>query len=156
MADDCHQGDKRLANLSASIHRYLSLDPPASYPPEMTIAPGAPSSAAQAMAFFAWYPYHTDSISAHIQPHSPFRTTEIVQCRICERRVGLWSFRMPTRTFNLVDEHLAWCPIRDGKWWEDLAVVDPSRDGTIWDGAGGVKGVLKVSARLERKSWRRD
>ena len=40
-------------------------------------------------------------------------------------------------------------------WWDGLAVVDSPRNGTIWDKAGGVKGVLEVSVRLERRSWRR-
>jgi hypothetical protein len=140
-------------NLSSAISRYLptSEDPTAFE--TIPSSPG-PSTTALAMALFAWYPYHPNAPSLHIDPSAPPRRTEIVQCRICERRVALWSFQT-NRTFDLVEEHLVWCPTGQRGWWEGCAVLDPPGMGRIWEGEGGVKGVLRVSERLERKPWRR-
>ena len=107
---------------------------------------------AKAMALFGWYPYHPNSpTSTHISSNPP-QPTDIVHCRICERRIGLWSFRSPERCFDLVDEHIAWCPLRERDWWEGSILLEPP-GGMIWD--GGVKAVLRASERLERKRWRR-
>ena len=152
------KGEKRLLNLSSSLSIHLTSSPdPTSL--DETSTHSRPSTAAQAMAFFAWHPYHPNSLGAPSDiPLLPERT-EIVQCRICERRVGLWSFRSLSRAFDLVEEHLVWCPIRasggERPWWEDCAVLEPPRIGIVWEGYGGIKGVLRVSERLERKAWRR-
>ncbi len=75
------------------------------------------SEFASALALFAWYPYHPNSPSqTHIDPLH-ISPTEILQCRICRRRVGLWSFGasdMGAKAFDLVDEHHDWCPSEGG------------------------------------------
>ncbi|OCF43041.1 hypothetical protein I317_03134 [Kwoniella heveanensis CBS 569] len=100
------------------------------------------------LALFGWYPYYPNAPSlTHITVSNTSTTaaaggvgaggkTEIVSCRFCQRRVGLWSFSSssandgtstglitaPTtpkekeiemeRSFDLVNEHVGWCPIR--------------------------------------------
>lgn len=118
------------------------------------------SEFASALALFAWYPYHPNSPSQtyidplHISP------TEILQCRICRRRVGLWSFGesdMGARVFDLVDEHHDWCPVR-GTWWQSLPMLQDA-DGAAGSAAAGLEGLVRtklgVSSRLAPRSWRK-
>jgi hypothetical protein len=92
------------------------------------------------LAFFGWSP-HTLS-------------EEIVQCRICQRRVGLWAFSNQTvgrgdveRRGNGLDpvgEHLNWCPLGIDGWWDDCALLRGGR-GNIGD--------LTISKAVKRRKW---
>jgi hypothetical protein len=104
------------------------------------------------LALLAWYPHHPNQPGSLSSPPLP---TEILQCRFCERRVGLWAFR--DRPLDVVEEHLVWCPVRpqisvegvEKGWWEGTALLSKKR---------GVKEVgnwVRVSERLEKKPWRR-
>ncbi|RXK39914.1 hypothetical protein M231_02848 [Tremella mesenterica] len=62
---------------------------------------------AAAMSLFGWYPYSPNSPPI-ANPSAP--PSDMVWCRICTRRVGLWVFSQG-RTFDLVSEHLKWCPL---------------------------------------------
>lgn len=85
-----------------------------------------------------------------------------MQCRLCQRRVGLWAFREEGqdakgqgRMFDLVGEHLDWCPIRGdsgdkGKWWEDLPILSDRKGALPVE-----KGWVRLSERLAAKPWRR-
>jgi hypothetical protein len=113
------------------------------------------SSFAAALALFCWYPFHPNGAPQTVSD-TPTRT-DIVQCRLCERRVGLWAFRAAakeSRVFDLVEEHLAWCPIRDQqaarKWWEGLPIL---REKETRVSAG--KGWILVSGRMDVKPWRK-
>ncbi|RSH89044.1 hypothetical protein EHS25_002706 [Saitozyma podzolica] len=139
--------------------------------------PRSLSELAATLALFAWYPYHPNLPSGTLSPKP--RPTEILQCRFCERRVGLWAFRpgqlgqsgqsgqSHPRTFDLVGEHLSWCPIRpqithagtgtERAWWDDTSLLQPKEKGTASHRGGleEVKGWVRVSERLEKKPWRR-
>ena len=173
------QDNRQRTNLTISLAPYVSVaedeiatapaysetDPVASIADpfsgkEKSIVPDTPSSSsalsvtAAALAFFAWYPYHPNSLTTDIT--TPLHPTDIVSCRICERRVGLWSFRTDKRVFDFVAEHLVWCPIRtssDQAWWEGCDLLKEKRGRDL---AKRLRDELRVSERLERKSWRRD
>lgn len=59
------------------------------------------------------------------------------------------------RTFDVLEEHLAWCPVREtiqGKgWWEDLALLKEKEKGD----SAGTKGWITLSGKMEVKPWRR-
>jgi len=109
-----------------------------------------------ALALFAWYPYQPNGSSTHITTES-MGSSDIVQCRICRRRVGLWQFardKSQVRPFDLVNEHVKWCPMRPdygGEWWNDAGPLKPKEGGARKQGVGWIK----LSSKLERKSWRR-
>ncbi|WVF71135.1 hypothetical protein IAT40_005932 [Kwoniella sp. CBS 6097] len=171
------------STLLSSLKHHVSSSSSASSPPSNDLGAN--------LALFGWYPYYPkspSSSSAHIDSNSvkSKEQTEIVCCRFCERRVGLWSFGprssgdekgSPSRSFDLVNEHLGWCPIRpqprsqsrlqSGKdasdnnpWWTDCALL---REKTLDEAGskvgvtdnGGTKGWLIVSDKLEKKPWRK-
>ena len=114
------------------------------------------------MAWFAWYPYQPNRSSNAVDLCLPASSTEIVHCRICQRRVGLWAFKGKENESekkqgggecDLVKEHLSWCPIRQDSWWTSHPFFGnvPSREG----GASVGKGWVKVSERMEKKPWRK-
>ena len=144
------QSLSQLDTLQSHLDRHLDLISPQP----------APSHLSTALAMFAWFPYHPNAASPghYIDTSTPSTRSEIVSCRICQRRIGLWSFRKdttPQRVFNLVDEHLEWCPIRSGvAWWENVEMLK-TKDITGVEGLQGLKGWVKVSDKLEKKSWRR-
>lgn len=114
------------------------------------------------MAWFAWYPYQPNVSSNAVDPTSPASPTDIVHCRICQRRVGLWAFDRKENEsakkrgggeFDLVKDHFSWCPIRQGSWWTDQPLLsDPDGGGTKISVG---KGWVRVSERMEKKPWRR-
>lgn len=72
--------------------------------------------------------------------------------------MGLWTFRSNSKQgekkiFDLVEEHLEWCPIRDHigevKWWEDLPLLRHREKGD----AGKIS--IAVSEKMEVKPWRK-
>ncbi|WVQ99732.1 hypothetical protein IAU59_006874 [Kwoniella sp. CBS 9459] len=169
------------------------------------------------MALFGWYPYYpkSPSSSSHIDDSTIGVRTEIVHCRFCERRVGLWAFARldkhsasvaggddgistdglmkedndkdtdtdMERSFDLVNEHLGWCPVRPrtqtrhdfGKekekpWWAGCALLREkkgvsSASASASASAGNItyieqdgranKGWVTISDKLEKKPWRR-
>ena len=169
---DVSQDDRQRTDLITSLAPYTSVaeDGPDTSPArsetgiaapvadpsaiEKSIVPITPPSiTAATLAFFAWYPYHPNSLTTDIT--APPHPTDIVCCRICERRVGLWAFRTDKRVFDLVDEHLVWCPIRGGGgqvWWEGCDLLSEKRGRGL---GKRLKEEVRVSDRLERKSWRR-
>ena len=102
-----------------------------------------------AMAFFAWYPYPDGD---QVDPSAPVdERTQIIACRICQRRVGLWNFG-ESKSFDLVAQHRDWCPIRPvGKpWWEDIPLLKgKGRSEVVY------KGWVGLSEKLEKKPWRK-
>ena len=114
------------------------------------------------MTWFAWYPYQHNVSSNAINLTNPASPTEIVHCRVYQRRVGLWAFKGKENEsgkkeseaeFDLVQEHFSWCPIRQGSWWTShpLLCDDSAEKG----GSSVEKGWVKVSDRMEKKPWRR-
>jgi len=99
-----------------------------------------PSHIQAELAFFGWSP-HTLS-------------EEIVQCRICQRRLGLWAFSSQTaghgnaekrgNGLDPVAEHLTWCPLGIEGWWDACALLKGGR-GNIGD--------LTVSKAVKRRKW---
>ena len=111
------------------------------------------------MSLFGWYPYHPNDPSGHIDPTSSPRTTEIVHCRTCQRRVGLWGFKSDLKnvekgdldgipvakepkSFDLLDQHEEWCPL-------SLLKVKSGQEVKVG------KGWVSVSEKMEKKKWRR-
>jgi hypothetical protein len=168
---------------------HVTISPSSTYPAEPT-SPRAPDSA-------------PTTATSQPPPYSPGPRgqTSIVQCRICERRVGLWAF-IPTttdididalaqrsapaigrRTFDLVDEHEDWCPVKndtsahslpsdgiekvggEAPWWSGVPFLSSDQsDGSYQStemrrgqepGQDGKKERFRVSDRLVPKPWRR-
>lgn len=171
------QSSSQQQSLTSSLSRHRIAEvaevATASYTP--LSVPCSLSELAAALALFAWYPYHPNLPSGTLSPEP--HPTEILQCRFCERRVGLWAFRSAQpeqtgqpgqphpRTFDLVREHLSWCPIRpqitqagtDRSWWDDTSLLQPKEKGSASHRGGldEAKGWVRVSERLEKKPWRR-
>jgi hypothetical protein len=79
------------------------------------------------LALFGWYPYDPAAPADHVAPATVPGTaaaTDIVACRLCRRRVGLWLFAEGRgRTLDVHAEHLWWCPLADGGWWVDCPLL---------------------------------
>lgn len=91
------------------------------------------------LGFFGWTP----------QPLS----TDIVQCRICQRRLGLWAFMSSaSETDNKqvrvgldpVGEHLGWCPLGIEGWWDNCALLKGGRVNV---------GDLTIGQGVKRRKW---
>lgn len=116
-----------------------------------------------AAAVFGWYPYQPNQVSKeqdssyspYVDPASPPHRTEIVSCRLCQRRVGLWTFREgKERVFDMLKEHLDWCPIRStpqDEWWRRIG--RPKEHSST--AKEGLLGWVKLSDKMEKKPWRR-
>jgi hypothetical protein len=104
-----------------------------------------PNAKQAELAFFGWSPHALSE--------------EIVQCRICQRRVGLWAFtdqtvgRGDTQGMDLerrgngldpVAEHLHWCPLGIEGWWDNCALLK---------GARGNIGDFTISKTVKRRKW---
>jgi hypothetical protein len=99
-----------------------------------------PNAKQAELAFFGWSPHALSE--------------EIVQCRICQRRVGLWAFSDQTvgpgdveRRGNGLDpvaEHLHWCPLGIDGWWDNCALLKGGR-GNIGD--------ITISKAVKRRKW---
>lgn len=145
-AEANHQTDAQQSSLVTSLSRHL--DTP-------------PSALAANMAWFAWYPYQPNISSNAVDPTTPASPTDIVHCRVCQRRVGLWAFRRgEVRSgkkydgeFDLVKEHLSWCPFRHDSWWTSESLLRGESEAKR--GAIVGRGWVKVSDRMEKKPWRR-
>lgn len=113
-------GEKQINHLVYALSKYIPTPQPIS------------SQAAQ-MALFGWAPHDL----------SP----EILGCRICQRRIGLWGFSQKEkdgRKLDPVDEHLGWCPIRQGTWWDRCPLLSGKR--------ASVKD-LQISQGVQRRKW---
>lgn len=114
------------------------------------------SEKAAVIAFFGWVPltglHNSKSIGKDLQaPESTTnnsdinpdsaKTDDILHCRLCDRKVGLWNFRWredqpePHRAMDVVYEHRDFCPLRredpvvwkiTGKWWDECVLVKDS------------------------------
>jgi len=105
----------------------------------------APTPTQAELAFFGWTPHPL--------------STEIISCRICQRRLGLWAFPVSpsgaSETSGRIDsernagldsvgEHLSWCPLGIAGWWEGCALLKGGR-GNIGD--------LTISKDVKRRKW---
>ncbi|ODO08340.1 hypothetical protein L198_00065 [Cryptococcus wingfieldii CBS 7118] len=133
---------------------------------------------AAVMALFGWYPYHPNEPSIRVVLENEVKETELVACRLCHRHIGLWHFKspspsssstptpppsssIPSKSLDVLDDHLTWCPIRHqpweaSPWWEKTALLGGGDEGSkARMKEGDVKGLLRVSAKLEKKKWRK-
>jgi hypothetical protein len=141
-----------IEHLATALRRHL---PPLPHDPESEnrTGPRPPEPKellGAALALFGWFPYDPSFPADHVLLHGT--PTDIVACRICRRRVGLWSFQ--TRTLDLGAAHVAWCPLRAEGWWKDSALVAPRGEGTLSPEALGEMLVVSEGGR-PRKKWRR-
>ena len=101
----------------------------------------APEPGAAELALFGWSPHPL--------------STEIVQCRICQRRLGLWAFKDTSDSseariigketgLDPVEEHLTWCPLSVDGWWAQCALLKGGR---------GNVGDIVVSKGVRRRKW---
>lgn len=147
-----------IAFLAAALKRHLPPahpvhDPDAENRPpnpnsDLPPTPDPTEALAAALALFGWYPYDPTFPADHVVPHGT--PTDIVACRLCRRRVGLWTF-VPEhgRVLDLEGQHVAWCPLRAGDgWWRECALLRPSERGE------GLGLVVSDSDR-PKKRWRR-
>ncbi|ORY26312.1 C3HC zinc finger-like-domain-containing protein [Naematelia encephala] len=156
--------DKQLARLVVRLDAYVDADESDSPTPlsHLSTSHSSPTSISRlsttsitnlsaALALFAWYPYHSKtSTPLQIDRSVPPKRTEIVQCRICQRRVGLWAFKGDVkREMDVCAEHLAWCPVRQEGWWETAGLLKENK--VEWSGGQWIS----LSDKLEKKSWRR-
>lgn len=137
------------------------------------------SSTAAVLTFFGWNvlrPGRPDSIQTNIST-KPKNTGSIVpdvlRCRICERKIGLWAFRRTLRTakednanftskaLNVLLEHREFCPIRtlagnmaptggEMPWWSDAAILHESQIGGIREKMRGERGGENSSEQVEQ------
>lgn len=146
-----------LANLVRNLDRYAQLKKPA-FPDQENVDPAAALPAepddtklfAAALAFFAWYPFDATQDSSCVQAGG---RTEIVRCRLCLRRIGLWKHVREGTQMDVLDSHLDWCPVRSGDWYVGSPILQAN------DGAGGAGGKrvldeLSINERPKKK-WRR-
>lgn len=121
---DSPLNEKQVMHLVHALSTHI--EPPSS---------GSISAQAAQLALFGW------------APHS--LSPEILGCRICQRRIGLWGFTQPdqdgrARELDPVDEHLGWCPIRQGSWCDKCPLLSGKR--------ASVKDI-KVSQGVQRRKW---
>ncbi|WRT66677.1 uncharacterized protein IL334_003637 [Kwoniella shivajii] len=121
------------------------------------------SSSSAILALFGWFPYYPNAPCTKVTVGSN-PETDIIHCRICQRRIGLWSFldipseqndKAKRKTLDLVDEHLNWCPLSgySKEWWEGCLLIREKSPALI----GGTikKDWVILSDKLEKKPWRR-
>ncbi|AAW45641.1 expressed protein [Cryptococcus deneoformans JEC21] len=140
------------------VERLVSL-----FKPSSTFSiPSPATDVASQLALFGWFPYHPNYPTIQISLNTPSSRTEIVCCRICHRRIGLWNFsneKDGVKRFDVLNEHLVWCPVRiqDGEkeWWSESGLLDGQSTQAKRIGEGGIKGLVKVSEKMEKRSWRR-
>ncbi|WWC94449.1 hypothetical protein V866_001295 [Kwoniella sp. B9012] len=109
-------------------------------------------------SLFGWYPYYPKSLPSD-QIKKEQDNTEIIHCRICQRRIGLWAFapgeQGEKKVFDLVSEHLNWCPLNTQQnqktWWEDCLLLKEK----VSVDSGITRDWVKLSDKLEKKPWRR-
>lgn len=120
------------------------------------LAPLEPLAAA--LSLFGWYPYDPGfaADADHVTPGKG-TPTDIVACRLCQRRVGMWAFHpkegASAKVFNLQTEHISWCPLRGDDWWHECVRLQPV--GVVErQGAADIVELLRVSERPVKK-WRK-
>ncbi|WVQ80127.1 hypothetical protein IAT38_002228 [Cryptococcus sp. DSM 104549] len=134
--------EKRLANYMEIISPKMAISTPHS-----------------TIALFGWYPYHSHEEHVSIDTSKRLIRTSFVTCKMCLRRVAVDTVGMPggKAKFDLVNEHLGWCPIRqqpweDKLWWEESGLLE-KRAG--WPEKGRVKGSFPLSDKIVKRPWRR-
>ncbi|BEJ12027.1 hypothetical protein CspHIS471_0204870 [Cutaneotrichosporon sp. HIS471] len=144
--------DAEIDHLATALRRHLPALPadPESENRTGSRPPEPKETLAAALALFGWFPYDptfpTDHVLAHGTP------TDIVSCRICCRRVGLWSFH--TRTLDLGAAHISWCPLRPDGWWRESVLV-ASRGEALLDPKALSEMLVVSEDGQPRKKWRR-
>ncbi|KGB76705.1 hypothetical protein CNBG_2543 [Cryptococcus deuterogattii R265] len=131
-------------------------------PSLMSSISSATIDVASQLALFGWFPYHPNNPAIQISLDTPPSRTEIVCCRICHRRIGLWNFsneKDGVKQFDVLNEHLVWCPIRiqDGEkeWWSVSGLLGGQSTQVKRIEEGDIKDLVKISERMEKRSWRR-
>lgn len=123
------------------------------------------SSTAAVLAFFGWNvlrPGRSDPVqdgSATDTPSSGKVVPDVLRCRICDRKLGLWAFRRTSRAgkrdtpnsepkaLDVLLEHREFCPLRtlaggtvgrqgEGPWWNDAAVLHETQTGASLENRG--------------------
>ncbi|WVN87732.1 uncharacterized protein L203_102927 [Cryptococcus depauperatus CBS 7841] len=148
-----------LSSISINTADILTLDQKDNLLNHFKVSSHAITPGAAIMALFGWYPcYPRSSDSSHyIDLFHDSPSTAMVICRICLRRLGLWSFTSQTKSFNPVESHLIWCPIApqtclsiDGKesgqeWWKTcyLLQTEGEQKGQALTRKGQLKGIIR-------------
>lgn len=141
---------EELDNLTLNLDRYAQLHLRF---PDQENEPAQPSDKdlfASALAFFGWYPLDVAGPDATcVQPGGAGSRTEIVRCRMCLRRIGLWKHVQDDSSMDVLESHLGWCPIR-GDWYAGSPSLQPP-------GTKTPKRILNEISISERpkKKWRR-
>ncbi|WWC62221.1 uncharacterized protein I303_104816 [Kwoniella dejecticola CBS 10117] len=170
-----------IPSLSSSIHLISPLTPTQELALlQRTSAQAEQSRESTLLAFFGWYPYHPNSPSTSdhvVSPNSSDNNikkgkTDIIHCRICSRRIGLWTYTPTEKTndsdttagekgLDLVKEHSTWCPLHhrhgqgQGYWESSYLLKEKSSSGIETSVATSFRDWVKVSDKLEKKPWRR-
>jgi hypothetical protein len=116
--------EKQIQKLLFAISRYTSI--------------GGTNTAQ--LALFGWAPHPLSN--------------EILSCRLCQRRVGLWTF-LPSpasaaggdgegKQLDPSGEHLGWCPLREEGWWSDCQLLK---------GGKGSVGDINVGNGVKTRKW---
>ncbi|TXT09022.1 hypothetical protein VHUM_02496 [Vanrija humicola] len=113
-----------------------------------------------ALALFGWYPYDPGfaADADHVTPGKG-TPTDIVACRLCQRRVGMWAFQPKDggagKVFDLQTEHISWCPLRADDWWRECVRLQPVAV-VEREGAADIVELLRVSeSPRPAKKWRK-
>lgn len=141
---------EELDNLARNLDKYAQLHLQFPDQENEPAAPGDKEQFASALAFFGWYPFDSsDPDASCVQPGGVGGRTEIVRCRQCLRRIGLWKHVQDDKAMDVLESHLAWCPIR-GDWYNGSPLLQPP-------GAEAPKRILDEISISERpkKKWRR-
>lgn len=141
---------EELDNLARNLDRYAQLHLKF---PDQENEPATPTDKdmfASVLAFFGWYPFDPSEPDAScVQPGGLGGRTEIVRCRLCLRRIGLWKHVQDDQAMDVLESHLGWCPIR-GDWYAGSPLLQPP-------GTEAPKRILDDISISERpkKKWRR-
>ncbi|KLT38976.1 hypothetical protein CC85DRAFT_289006 [Cutaneotrichosporon oleaginosum] len=148
---------EEIQHLAIALRRHL---PPLGPDPESenrTAGPRPPEPKellASALALFGWFPYDPSFPTDHVLAHGT--PTDIVACRICRRRVGLWSFAPEHgRALDLGAAHVSWCPLRAEGWWRESALVAGRREGILMDPKTLGEMLIVSDDGRPKKKWRR-
>lgn len=141
---------EELDNLTRNLDRYAQLHLRFPDQENEPASPGDRELFASALAFFGWYPFDpSDAEASCVQPGGVGARTEIVRCRLCLRRIGLWKHVQDDRSMDVLESHLGWCPIR-GDWYASSPLLQPPGK----DAPKRILDDISISERPKKK-WRR-
>lgn len=133
------------------------------------------------LTFFGWNvlrPGRPDSVQDDISTNAPTTgpfVPDVLRCRICDRKIGLWAFRRTLRTgkednsnsglkaLDVLLEHREFCPIRtlagstggtegERSWWSDAAILHESQIGSMREEMLRVRRPEDSSGQVEQGS----